>query len=175
MDKRIDLKIRNIDVMEFGNEGNYDRVISIGTAAKFETRLAVNPTARKNRVTRGDRRKRSARKWKGMGRGGHFRGIVETRRKGKNGNFVRVNSERYAERVTRLVIGLLFISLFTPSFDPANEKFLPRARLKNNSRIFRFFPPLSLSLMQISQRGDKLILRFQRRFTTDKSPSRFRD
>lgn len=62
MDKRIDLKIRNIDVMEFGNEGNYDRVISIGTAAKFETRLAVNPTARKNRVTRGDRRKRSARK-----------------------------------------------------------------------------------------------------------------
>ena len=46
------------------------RTISIGAAAKFETRLAVNPryqptgvsTARKNRVTRADRRERSARK-----------------------------------------------------------------------------------------------------------------
>lgn len=105
---------------------------------------------------------------KGRGWGGHFRGIswklVGTgwRSGGKKWKFHsrqqrtirwKSNSTRYRATSSSSMSTLpLFFLLFRFSRDPSsdpNEKFLPRARLKNNSRIFRrtrIYPLRFLSL-----------------------------
>lgn len=165
---------------------NYDRSMSRDINwAKFETGLAVNPRYRRFHRSqkielRGSEKevhskvKRDGAEVVDISDGGRYGGNSSKRdgsggAMGKNGNFIRVNSERYAERVTRLVIGppvplpyrvdplslslFSFISFFTPSSRP--EKFLS-SRLKNNSASlpgFRFFFNANFETFT---KGDKL-------------------